>query len=117
MTASLTALVLGMTALAFARGWGLMSLYIVGVGIGFGLSFIASTMLLLSYFGTRPNLELYSIMSFLSTSAAIGPAVGGWARDVMGSFTDMFLLCSAVTLAMLLATLALSPPTPLGAPP
>jgi hypothetical protein len=30
----------------------------------------------------------------------------------LGSFSGMFLLCAAVTFAMLVATLALSPPTP-----
>jgi MFS family permease len=99
-----------MTALAEARGYGLMLVYALGVGIGYGLSFLASTMLLLTYFGKRPNLELYSLMCLISTSAAIGPAFGGWARDTLGSFSGMFLLCAAVTFAMLVATLFLAPP-------
>ncbi len=107
---SLGALVAGMTALALARGYPLMLVYALGVGAGYGLSFLASTMLLLNYFGKRPNLELYSLMCLISTSAAIGPAFGGWARDTLGSFSGMFLLCAAVTFAMLVATLFLSPP-------
>jgi MFS family permease len=109
---SLVALVVGMTALAEARGYTLMLVYALGVGIGYGLSFLASTVLLLNYFGKRPNLELYSLMCLISTSAAIGPAFGGWARDTLGSFSGMFLLCAAVTFAMLVATLFLSPPKP-----
>ncbi len=109
---SLVALVAGMTALAEARGYALMLVYALGVGIGYGLSFLASTMLLLTYFGKRPNLELYSLMCLISTSAAIGPAFGGWARDTLGSFAGMFLLCAAVTFAMLVATVFLSPPNP-----
>jgi MFS family permease len=108
---SLVALVAGMTALAEARGYALMLVYALGVGIGYGLSFLASTMLLLTYFGKRPNLELYSLMCLISTSAAIGPAFGGWARDTLGSFSGMFLLCAGVTFAMLVATLFLKPPT------
>ncbi len=107
---SLVALIAGMTALAMARGYTLMLVYAVGVGIGYGLSFLASTLLLLTYFGKRPNLELFSLMCLISTSAAIGPAFGGWARDTLGSFSGMFLLCAAVTFAMLVATLFLSPP-------
>ncbi len=109
---SLIALVAGMTALAEARGYALMLVYALGVGIGYGLSFLASTLLLLTYFGNRPNLELYSLMCLISTSAAIGPAFGGWARDKLGSFSGMFLLCAAATFAMLVATLFLSPPKP-----
>jgi MFS family permease len=109
LIASLAALVCGMVGLAYARGYGLMLVYAVGVGIGYGLSFLASTMLLLDYFGKRANLELYSIMCLISTSAAIGPAVGGWARDTLGSFTGMFLLCALATFAMFIATLFLAP--------
>jgi cyanate permease len=96
--------------LAEASAWGLMGVFSVGVGIGYGLSFTPPTMLLLTYFGKRANLELFSIMCLLSTLAAAGPAFGGWARDTLGSFEGLFLLCGAVTLAMFLATLFLSPP-------
>jgi cyanate permease len=87
-----------------------MSVFVVGVGLGFGLCFVASTMLLFNYFGRGPNLELFSIMCMLSTVAAAGPAFGGWARDTLGSFSQMFLLCAGVTGVLLLATLFLSPP-------
>ena len=110
MLIALAALVVGMTSLAYASGYGLMLVYAVGVGVGYGLSFLASTMLLLNYFGKKANLELYSIMCLISTSAALGPAVGGWARDTVGSFSGVFLLCSAATLAMLGATAVITPP-------
>jgi MFS family permease len=110
MIVSLVALTIGMAGLAEADSWALMAVYVVGVGIGFGLSFIASTILLFNYFGEKPNLELYSIMCFISTSAALGPLFGGWARDTLGSFSGMFLLCSAMSLVVLIATIFLRPP-------
>ncbi len=110
LAVSLAALVVGMTALAFAHGFVLMGIYALGIGVGYGLSFLASTMLLLNYFGKRANLELYSIMSLISTLAAVGPAVGGWARDTLGGFAGVFLLCSLATLLMLAATVFMSPP-------
>jgi len=110
MIVSLLALTLGMAGLAEARGWGLMSVFVVGVGLGFGLCFVASTMLLFNYFGKGPNLELFSIMCMISTVAAAGPAFGGWARDTLGSFSQMFLLCAGVTALLLLATVFLRPP-------
>jgi MFS family permease len=82
----------------------------VGVGIGFGLSFVASTMLLLTFFGRRAYLELYSIMCLLSTAAALGPAVGGWTRDAFGSFAGVFHLCSAAAFVMLVATVLMRVP-------
>ena len=110
LAVSLAALVVGMGALAFAHGYGLMLVYALGIGIGYGLSFLASTMLLLTYFGKRANLELYSIMSLISTLAAVGPAFGGWARDTLGGFAGVFLLCALATLLMLVATLFMTPP-------
>lgn len=110
MIVSLVSLTVGMAALAEATGWPLMWVYAVGVGVGFGLSLLAATMLLYQYFGKRPNLELFSIMCLISTTAALGPAFGGWARDTLGSFTGMFWLCVAITAAMLLATLFMHRP-------
>jgi cyanate permease len=82
----------------------------VGVGIGFGLSFIGSTVLLYNYFGKAPNLELFSIMCFISTSAAFGPLFGGWARDTLGSFSGMFMLCAVISALILIATIFMRPP-------
>lgn len=110
MLASLVAVTLGDFGLAEARGWPLMTLYIVGVGVGFGLSFLASTLLLLDYFGKRPNLELFSIMCTLSTVAALGPFVGGWMRDALGNFWAVLVGHGAISAAVLAACLFLRPP-------
>ena len=110
MLIALFALTLGMAGLAEARGYVLMAVYAVGMGIGFGLTFIASAMLLITYFGKGPNLRLYSIMSLMSTSAALGPAVGGWARDTFGGFVGLFLVCAATAGIMLVATWFMKPP-------
>ena len=107
---ALVSLTAGMVGLAQARGYGLMLVYAVGVGIGCGLSFIASTVMLFNYFGKKPNLELYSIMCLISTSAALGPMFGGRARDAFGSFSGMFNICAAATFVMLIATIFVTPP-------
>ena len=44
------------------------------------------------------------------TIAAAGPAIGGKAHDLTGSFEGLFLACGGVTVAMFLATLFLRPP-------
>ncbi len=110
MIVSLVAVTVGAFALAEARGWPLMLLYILGVGIGFGLSFLSSTLLLLQYFGKRANLELFSIMCVLSTVAALGPLLGGWARDVLGNFWAVLMVHGMITGMILIAALFLRPP-------
>lgn len=110
MIISLVSVTVGMVALAEAHGWLLMSVFAFGVGIGFGTSFLSSTMLLYNYFGKGPNLELYSIMCMISTTAALGTLFGGWARDTLGSFSQMFLLCAAITAVILVAAMFMHPP-------
>lgn len=110
MIICMASVAIGQFALAEASNWSLMSVYAIGVGAGYGLSFMPPAMMLLKYFGKRANLELFSIMCLLSTAAAAGPAFGGWARETLGSFEDLFLLCGAVTTAMFVATLFLRPP-------
>ncbi len=110
LIAGLAASTGGMIGLAAAHGIGLMLVYAVGVGLGWGLSFVTSTMLLFTYFGRRPYLELYSIMCLLSTSAALGPAFGGWVRDLLGGFEQVFLVCAGATVLVLIATILMRPP-------
>jgi MFS family permease len=116
MLTCMGAVAIGQFALAEAHGWGLMGLFSVGCGIGYGLSFTPPTVMLLKYFGKKANLELFSIMCLMSTVAAGGPAFGGWAKDTFGSFEGLFLVCGAITTAMFLATLFLRPPRLQGAP-
>ncbi|HEY1751676.1 MAG TPA: MFS transporter [Caulobacteraceae bacterium] len=124
MVVCMGAVAIGQFALAEAHGWSLMAVFAVGCGVGYGLSFTPPTVMLLKYFGKRANLELFSIMCLLSTIAAAGPAVGGKAHDLTGSFEGLFLICGAVTVAMFLATVFLKPPlvrgdgvaAPVGAP-
>jgi MFS family permease len=116
MLTCMASVAIGQFALAEARDWGLMSVFSVGVGIGYGLSFTPPAVLLLKYFGKRANLELFSIMCLMSTVAAAGPAFGGWAKDTFGSFEGLFLICGAVTSAMFVAAVYLRPPTLKGAP-
>ncbi len=110
MIVSLAAVTVGAFALAEARGWALMTLYILGVGTGFGLSFLSSTLLLLQYFGKRANLELFSIMCMISTTAALGPLIGGWARDVLGNFWAVLMVHGVITGTILVGALFLRPP-------
>ena len=109
MLACLAFLVAGMAALAQAGGWLSWVLFALDLGAGFGLSFVAATLLLLAWFGRRAYLELYSIMCLVSTAAAAGPALGGWARDAVGGFSGVFLICGAAALA-LFVVMSLTPP-------
>ena len=57
-----------------------MLVYAAGIGIGYGLTFFASTILLLDYFGRGPNLELFATVNLISTVGAVGAGLGGLCR-------------------------------------
>ena len=77
---------MGLIALCAAKGDPLTLVYAAGIGIGSGLTFFASTILLLDYFGRGPNLELFSIVNLISTIGSVGPLFGGFVADRTGSF-------------------------------
>ena len=107
---SLTATMVGVLALAFGSNFALIAIAVIGLGIGLGFSYVSVAVLLLDVFGKRPNLELYSTMSLISTTAAIGPALGGYIRDQTGSFTYVFLACGVMALVFLTALLLMKRP-------
>jgi hypothetical protein len=97
-------------ALSVARDTPMMLAYAAGIGIGYGLTFFASTILLLDYFGRGPYLELFSIVNLISTIGSVAPALAGITRDNTGSFTSFFLVVAAAVLAVLLAVLVMRAP-------
>ena len=112
---SLLSLVVGLVALANARDMTLMIVYALGIGIGYGLTFFASTILLLDYFGRRPNLELFATVNLISTSGSVAPFLAGLSRDHLGSFTPFFIGLAVLMALVLLAVAWMRPPHRVGA--
>lgn len=110
---SLAATVVGTLALIGGASWFTLPLAVLGLGIGFGFSYVSTAMLLIDLFGKRPNLELYSVMTLISTVAAIGPALGGMVRDEAGSFSLVFIGCAVLgTIFLLLLAIMRRPAEP-----
>ena len=82
----------------------------VEVGVGYGVSNLAATVLLLNYFGRGRNLELFSIMCLVSTLAAAGPWLGGYARDRLGGFEAAFWIFAGLAVVVLGAVAVMRPP-------
>jgi len=110
LVGALAILILGLIALCAAGRGPLMLAYAAGIGIGSGLTFFASTILLLDYFGRRPNLELFSIVNVISTVGSVGPAFGGYIADRTGSFVPAFAILAGLVFLVLLAVLWMKPP-------
>ncbi|PNU06741.1 CynX/NimT family MFS transporter [Novosphingobium guangzhouense] len=103
---------LGVSAATLALVDGPLSLmlWMVTFGGGLGFSYVSTVMLLQSYFGQRASLELYSIMMAVSTSAAIGPALGGAVKDQTGSFAGIFIGLAAISAVLFCAVAILRKP-------
>ncbi len=108
--AALAALIVGMGALATTHGGWSAWVYALGVGGGYGLSYLATAVLLLRWFGPRRNLELFSVMALVSTLAAVGPWAAGAIHDRSGSFGPALWAGAALAGAALIAVTLIRAP-------
>ena len=122
---SLGALAVTSLSLASPHHPAALLLFALSMGVGLGFSSVSTALLLQDYFGRRENLELFSIMTVISTSAAIGPGLGGMVRDRTGSFSGVFLALAVIDAALLVAVFIMrrpaaedapAPASPLGRP-
>jgi MFS family permease len=109
---AVAALALGSGALSIARDYPMMLVYAIGSGLGFGLTALAVTMLLLNYFGRRHNLEIFARTCMAGAFSALGPTLGGRLRDVTGSFSSTFVIYALVAVVIFIAVAAMRPPRP-----
>jgi MFS transporter, OFA family, oxalate/formate antiporter len=112
LTASLGLLVIGLLALGVARDVPMMLVYAAGIGIGYGLTFFAASILLLDYFGRGPYLELFATVNLISTVGAVAPTLAGLTRDQTGGFTPFFVGLAALVVLVMLAVMMMRPPHP-----
>ncbi|HXQ17031.1 MAG TPA: MFS transporter [Caulobacteraceae bacterium] len=109
---ALVGLIVGSAALSVANDYPMMLLYAVGSGLGFGLTLLAVTVLLLNYYGRRHNLEIFAVTCLIGAVSALGPTIGGGLRDLTGSFVTTFQLFAGVIGLILVAVLFMRPPRP-----
>ncbi|HFF1654091.1 MFS transporter [Providencia vermicola] len=107
---SLIIMVLGVIFLSIASSWFWLILFVLCVGIGYGMTFLASSVLLSNYFGRGPYLELFSVVNLISTIACLAPFIAGGIKDYTGSFTPAFLVIAAPVVVILGLTLMMKPP-------
>lgn len=108
---SLIIMVLGVIFLSIATSWLWLILFVLCVGIGYGMTFLASSVLLSNYFGRGPYLELFSVVNLISTIACLAPFIAGAVKDYTHSFTPAFLIIAAPVIVILMLTLMMRPPS------
>jgi MFS family permease len=113
---AMAALLVGIAALATAHSLPAMLIYALGIGVGYGVSYLATTVLLLNYFGRARYLELFSLMCLVSTVASAGPYLAGLAHDHLGGFAPALWAFSAVAAVVMTAVALMRPPKAVALP-
>lgn len=110
LVASLLLMVTGTLALSTATSLPMLIVFSIGVGAGYGMTFLATSVLLSNYYGRLPYLEIFSVANLISTLACFGPLVAGRLKDQVGSFTGAFLLVAIIPLIIALTVIFMRPP-------
>jgi len=107
---ALAALTMGGLALSVAHGYAMLLVYAVGSGLGFGMTALAVTLLLLNYYGRKDNLEIFSRTCLIGAVSALGPFIGGAIRDHTGGFSTAFQMYAVVIAVILAGVVFMRPP-------
>lgn len=110
MIFALASMVVGSWALSVANTYPMLLLYAAGTGLGFGLTALCVTILLLNYYGREHNLEIFSLTCLIGAVSALGPVFGGMVRDHAGGFGVAFQIEAAIIFLVMCATIFMRPP-------
>jgi MFS transporter, OFA family, oxalate/formate antiporter len=80
----------GMAALSVANDRLALGVFAVTEGFGFGMCLLATTLLLVNYFGPSENPAIYGTFNLITTFAMVGPYLAGLIKDVFGGFGGLF---------------------------
>jgi OFA family oxalate/formate antiporter-like MFS transporter len=103
---------IGMAALSVADNHLALGIFAVSEGFGFGMVLLATTVLLVNYFGPSENPEIYGTFNLITTLAMVGPYIGGMIKDIFGGFGGLFQGCALVMLLIVAMAAMMRPPTP-----
>jgi MFS transporter, OFA family, oxalate/formate antiporter len=103
---------LGMAALSVADNRLALGIFAVAEGFGFGMCLLATTLLLVNYFGPSESPEIYGTFNLITTLAMIGPYVAGLIKDVFGGFGGLFQGYAVFMLLVVAMAAAMRPPRP-----
>jgi MFS family permease len=100
LAAGLVCQAIGSFLLAYAGSGLLQFASAITFGMGWGLAYVAGTVVLLDFFGGTTGAKILSIVWLVSTAAAAGPLAAGMIADRVGSFVPIFLVLAAFLLVL-----------------
>ena len=103
---------IGMLALSVADNRLALGVFAVTEGFGFGMCLLATTLLLVNYFGPSDNPAIYGTFNLITTIAMVGPYVGGVIKDLFGGFGGLFQGNAVLMLLIVGMAAGMRPPRP-----
>jgi len=100
----------GMLALSVASNPVAIAFFVVGEGVGFGVVFFATAMLLVNYFGTTHNPIIFGTMNMITTIAMVGPIIAGLMAESFGTFALTYQVFALMLVVMAVIVGVMRPP-------
>ncbi len=100
---------LGMAILAFGNSTWMAYVFVPVFGIGWSVSCLTVTVLLVRYFGQATGVAALAAIFMFAGAAAIGPAIAGTVADLTGSFSPALSGLALVLLPVALAAFVMPP--------
>jgi predicted MFS family arabinose efflux permease len=101
---------IGMLAFGFADTSFLQYLSALAFGSGWGLSYVAGTVVLLEFFGRDVGSQLLSFVWFIVSFAAAGPIAAGLTADNYGTFAPIYVVYGGAMFILCLPVLTMRRP-------
>jgi MFS family permease len=109
LAAALVTEAAGMILLAFASGRAAAYGFVLVFGIGYAVSSLAGTVLLIRYFGSAAGTAALATVWLVAGIATGSPAVAGLVDDLTGSFVPALVGLGLLLLPIALAAVAMTP--------
>jgi MFS family permease len=100
----------GMLAFGFAGTLTMQTVAVVAFGTGWGLSYVAGTVVLLEYFGHVTGSKILSFVWFFVSFAAVGPIAAGMIADNYGTFAPIFVIYTVLLVILSIPIFAMRAP-------
>ncbi|MEX0707289.1 MAG: MFS transporter [Woeseia sp.] len=101
---------MGMVALSMASHPVAITLFVIGEGVGFGVVFFATAMLLVNYYGTTNNPIIFGTMNMITTVAMVGPIIAGLLAERFGTFAITYQIFALLLMVIFTVVALMRPP-------
>jgi len=103
----------GILVLLFTNREAMVYVFALLCGVGFGLGIVTGPLMVANFFGAGSFARINAATGVLTIGlTAFGPTVAGYANDVLGSYTVVFVGFAVLASLLIIPVVLLKPPIP-----